>query len=228
MLHPPDHMQPPEANSRGFALLIVLSFLIILVMLFATVSKRTLAHAGFYATEKRLLQQQFDNAAVADVLAQMDLNAMTATSKEIASPLQDGTTLVIQDVGGLIDLNTAAPELIAAVIDYLGLEPQVIEEYIAWRQEGRRLLRTDDFLRVVGGEMSQNAELESFSTVYSGRRRVNSTKASKFTLEIIKNFGELLESSKSTQNFSLFFLIENQQIKSATLTSQQNRIIFIN
>lgn len=181
-------------------------------MLFATVSNRALANAGFYATEKRLLQQQFNNAAIADVLSQMDLSAMTVTSKEIASPLQDGITLVIQDVGGLIDLNTAAPELIAAVIDYLGLEPEAIEKYRVWRQEGRRLLRTDDFLRVVEANMTLTTTLSTIATVHSGRRYVSNASSPEDVKQILAGLDEVFVDQPNSENFKVIYSMSDQHI----------------
>lgn len=193
-------------------------------MLFATVSNRALANAGFYATEKRLLQQQFDNAALADVLSQMDLNAMTTTNNEIASPLQDGTKLVIQDVGGLIDLNTAAPELIAGVIDFLGLEPEAIEQYRTWQQDGRRLLQTDDFLRIVGEDMTLITSLSTIATVHSGERYVSNASSPESVRQIVAGLDEVFVDQPTSDSFAVRDTMSDQHI----LTVQNSNRVFHN
>jgi len=46
-------------------------------------------------------------------------------------------TLFLQDMGGLIDLNTAAPDILERVVAAFELGPEAMTDYIAWRRAGR-------------------------------------------------------------------------------------------
>ncbi len=81
-------------------------------------------------------------------------------------------TLFQQDVNGLTDLNTAAPDILERVVVAFDLGPEAMVDYIAWRRSGRRLLRASDFLRVTGAGQDRLAELLAVAAVHSGRRGI--------------------------------------------------------
>ena len=49
--------------------------------------------------------------------------------------------MLLQDVGGLIDLNTIAPDMLARVVEVFELGPEAMADYVTWRRSGRGLLR---------------------------------------------------------------------------------------
>lgn len=88
-------------------------------------------------------------------------------------------------IRGLIDLNTAAPDIVERVVEAFELGPEAMTDYIAWRRSGRRLLRVGDFLRVTGAGQERLAELLAVATVHSGRRGIAPDVAPSGVLEIL-------------------------------------------
>jgi len=78
----------------------------------------------------------------------------------------------LQDTGGMIDLNTAAPDLIERLAGYLSLPPNALDRFRAWRRTPYRLLRTSDFLRITGAPRELEDRLAQVATVFSGRRGI--------------------------------------------------------
>lgn len=88
-------------------------------------------------------------------------------------------------MGGLIDLNTGAPDMLERVVEAFELGPEAMADYIAWRRSGRRLLRVSDFLRVTGAGQEWLVELQATATVHSGRRGIAPDVAAAGVLEML-------------------------------------------
>lgn len=78
-----------------------------------------------------------------------------------------------QDVGGLVDLNYASPELLEGLLIALGLTSQeataVMLTFRDFRRTGLGLQRVSDFERIVGLVPNTLPTLANFTTVHSGR-----------------------------------------------------------
>lgn len=125
------------------------------------------------ATERTLAQRNFNAHEMLKLAIQLKSSAAGREKTEFKLQIDGkGQTLFLQDVGGLIDLNTAAPEILEKIVAAFDLGPDAMPNYIAWRRSGRRLQRVGDFLRITGGTQELLAELTSLTTVKSGRRGI--------------------------------------------------------
>lgn len=163
----------PTSHRHGFALIVVLSSLAILTIIFAVASSRTMSRLLDGASETVLAQRGHTNRELLQLALQLKSTTQGRDQTEFTVSL-DGQnyTLLLQDMGGLIDLNTAAPDMLEQMITAFDLGPDALASYITWRRSGRRLLRVGDFLRVTGAGQERLAELQSVATVHSGRRGI--------------------------------------------------------
>ena len=97
--------QPTSIKQEGFAIVVVLASLLILTTLFAIASQRSMAHVQNQGAERQLAQRQADNAAILTILRNLTSEDFLGETIILPEPF-DGTSLRLQDVGGLIDLNT--------------------------------------------------------------------------------------------------------------------------
>jgi hypothetical protein len=171
----------------GFALPVVLGGLLLVTALFATAQQQTLGYLSQIEAEHRALvrmdsRRQAIDLAGALLMAFPDL-------REFAFPDDSGRTLLLQDVGGLIDLNTAHPDL----LDRLALALQVpsggMERLRIWRQAGLRLLDLNDFVRLAGLPWQQTQKLPFVATVSSGRFGIDPETAPQVVLDIARGSG---------------------------------------
>lgn len=159
-----------QDGQRGFAIIVVLSFLLILTVLFAIATKRNQTQISTLSSEQTLLERQSEAVALLHIAANLNPELLIS-GEPITVPFGDGErTLIVQDVGGLIDLNTAAPDLLQLVFNHLELDEESVQKYRDWRRDGKRLLRVQDFLRVTGADPAKLDVLLQISTVHSGRR----------------------------------------------------------
>jgi hypothetical protein len=176
MLRPAMTMQPPAVktkpsraafNRQGFALPVVLAGLLLATALFATAQIRSLAVISQLETERVALLRLAESGdrltlSISALLAAPDLRRLDLDDAS-------GRFLMFQDVGGLIDLNSAHPELLDRLATHLGLEPAAMVPFRDWRRSGRRLLSVHDFARLTGMPPEAQAELPALATVFSGR-----------------------------------------------------------
>ncbi len=164
MQHPP----APTERKAGFALVVVLASLLVLAALFAAAQGRVIARLNDAAAEATLIAR----GQISRELLDLAIAARTAdprATRVTASLGGEEHVLVLQDVGGLIDVNTASPELLARLGDGLGLSPSALEAWRAWRRNPRRAIRVEDFARVTGLPPERMADLRAVATVQSGR-----------------------------------------------------------
>jgi len=163
--------QPTSIKQAGFAIVVVLASLLILTTLFAIASQRSMAYVQNQGAERQLAQRQADNAAILTILHNLSSEDFLGETITLSEPFE-GLSLRLQDVGGLIDLNTAAPELLELL--FVGLEfPQTAAaDFRSWRREGRRLIRIDDIIRITDADPSILNDLSRVATVFSGRRGI--------------------------------------------------------
>ena len=205
-------LSPISQPNRGFALIVVLSSLAILTIIFSVASSRTMSRLLDGATERTLAQRNFNAHEMLKLAIQLKSSAagrdLTEFELQIGSEKQ---TLFLQDVGGLIDLNTAAPEILEKIIEAFDLGPDAMTNYIAWRRSGRRLQRVGDFLRITGSEQARLTELTALTTVKSGRRGIAPDQA---PTEVLALLGEeelpaIWITPPSTVNFAVILHGEN-------------------
>lgn len=96
-------------------------------------------------------------------------------------------TVTLQDVSGMVDLNTANPALLERLLTNAGIEnvAQVTEHYQNWRQEGNRLSRINDFGRIAEITQIEMEHIAPHVTIFSGRPGISIDVASMLTLELL-------------------------------------------
>lgn len=163
--------QQGHPRQAGFAIIVVLASLMILTTVFAIASNRSFAQIQMQTGERALSLRQFANAEILTLLMSVELDA--STSKEVRLPYPfDEVDLRIQDVGGLIDLNTGTPELLARLFSALDAPSTAAASFRDWRRGGRRLQRVDDLIRIADIDTEQREALLAMATVHSGRTGV--------------------------------------------------------
>lgn len=182
----------------------VLSSLLLLTALFAIASQRSLGHIYGQTSELDLAARQVANAEILGLLISLPPSAISEGNIDLPEPYAD-VSMRIQDVGGLIDLNAASPELLERMYAQLGFIPQAAAEFRDWRRDGRRLLRVSDLIRITG---EQSANLDKVATVYSGRRGISADLAPP---EVVHLFGTVsgnipvaFQSAPSGVNYAVY------------------------
>lgn len=168
----------PTRRRAGFALIVVLGGLAVLTSLF-TLSSQALITQGLNDRATRILAQRPYETA-----ERMDLVLALGPDKAVKT-----AQFRLVDVGGLIDLNTADPRLIARLIQDLGLPPTAMEHYRNWRRQALRFQRLEDFLRVVGAPATDLPKLYSRATVHSFRRGIAPDIAPDPVLKLVTGLG---------------------------------------
>lgn len=195
------------SRTDGFALIVVLFSLLILTALFAIAQNRSLSHLHDAASEERLIR----NGQLARDLLDLAIALRHASGDErvTAFPVEvDGEPAVmrLQDVGGLVDLNTASPALLALLADRLVLPSDALARFRAWRRTPRRALRVSDFARVTGLDDENLPALLQIATVYSGRAGIAPEVAPQAVLDMLgasrpEDVPDTLRSPPSGANF---------------------------
>lgn len=175
---------------QGFALVVVLSVLSIITLLFAIASNRSVTRALESKTDLLVIEQAFAAAELLDAAAQYYSENLDVsdTSQPFNFMWQgDMATLHLRDVGGLIDLNTADPAMVRHLANALDISSDQFEFYLDWRREGKRLLRTEDFFRIVKHDNVLPKFVRGITTVHSGRRGISPDHAPLELLELLSD-----------------------------------------
>jgi len=181
------YMKIPIQRARnGYALITVLFSLAILTVLIGSASRLAINHAmvlkGQAVLSSRLtLTKSLLYLAVSKRQGQENSSHIRMVFKG------SNYTAIFQDVGGLVDLNTASPDLLSTVLENLGARDpsDIIEKLRAWRRQGYRLLRSEDFARITGLSSAVMRPLSQITTVFSGRRGISPDVAPGTILEIL-------------------------------------------
>ena len=180
-------------NQKGVSLFIVISALLILAVLTISITAQLMAptFAATSATQQTMRENNFRSAL--QILR--PLIRMASLSSEQASgnlPKLDGSPYEIiidghpqafhlQDVNGLIDINSASPNLLSAVLAGLGQDAHF--EAVLQRRGVMPFKSVHAFSAFLNIEDQHN--LEAVLTVNSGRRRINSQTAPLLLLQIL-------------------------------------------
>ncbi|MEP4627160.1 MAG: hypothetical protein ABJR46_16590 [Tateyamaria sp.] len=153
---------------KGFALIAVLLALATLTALFAVTSSHVVSARAELRADQLLLSRSSNAADLMRLAANWKREA-DIESMEFGVP-EVGVRIRFQDIGGLIDLNTARPELIDAIAKSFGVDHDGVTRFRAWRRSANRLLRVEDFYRLSGfSDVAVDEDLRRLVTVHSGR-----------------------------------------------------------
>ena len=230
----------PKINAKsGFALIVVLSGLAILTAIFAISSNRAHSRLQAVRTDELILRNQFLRQELLRYVLQFDRADLTAQENSLPDLEISGTIyrILLQDVGGLIDLNTATPKLIQMLTDALELPDSAYHDYTAWRQAPNSLNRVTDFLSIVRADHSKREWLLSVATVHSGRSGLSPTDAPAEMQDIFHR-GNLpinqFQTSASRVNFNIY-VMEKEMVEPWLLGTTHfgpqadlNRLLWVN
>lgn len=179
-------MENSNTGKSGFALIIVLLLLLVITILFSISSSRMVAHLSRAGTDQLIAKRSFDRAALLDLAS--NVYARIDPEVRVHQPLVitwDGqpAELILQDVGGLVDLNTGQPDLLNRYFTGLGVSDRGIAAFWQWRAASNRVRRVADVERVAG--FHSNGLLAETSTVHSGRDGFSTDEAPDKLLQLI-------------------------------------------
>lgn len=225
-------------DQPGFALIAVLFSLVILVLLFGSAQKNFISHATFLGA-----QTHKENAEIVrqniEAISQLYMANLAPISVELNG---QSITPEFIDVGGLVDLNSATPDLLTKLLLGLKLSPVQASEAVAalrtFRRTGARLNRVSDFHRITGLTATTLPDLITFATVHSGRRGVAPNESPLALLEVLTgmtgprdfleaNIKPVFTSPPSNMMFQV--IVETDQMAqnryaAVVDTSEQNRV----
>ena len=204
-------------------MIVVLASLAILTIIFAIASQRSMTLLQTVAAEEQLLARQHRTLEILQIVASAGPEIAETTSLQLPTGPVDPR---IQDVGGLIDLNTASPELLGQLFDALDFPADADDRFRAWRRDGRRLQRVDDVVRITGADPAITPTLHGVATVHSGRRGIAADVAPQVVLDIA---APAQVSPRSGTNFAIYHN-ENQKevlvgVVSIVVGEGQSRIL---
>lgn len=157
----------PSYTKQGFSLIVVLFSLTILTLLLATASSRSLASLQFAKGEEQL------NRRLSETVSALEAVMRANTTPEERVFFWQGRDLRLQPTGGLVDLNTASPELLERLLEGYGITPQkrdlALQAHQRWQEQDRQFLRVSDFARVTGFDLELLPNLTGLATVHSGQ-----------------------------------------------------------
>lgn len=201
-------------RNRGFAIIVVLASLLILTALFAISSSRSMANIQNQSAEIYLSTSSSSRIDLLLLVVAMDMTEDQEGIIPLPPPFQ-GQTLRLQDVGGLIDLNTASPELLEKLFRHLEFPDDAQAKFRTWRRAGRRLTRVDDLIRITNADPMLLTPLNQVATVFSGRRGIAPEHAPHEVLEITRDgAGTISEndiSPPSNTNFRVYLQHANDE-----------------
>lgn len=177
-----------RTSRNGFALIVVLSTLSIIALLFAIASSRAINRLGEVRTDVLIADHAHEVASLLELAAQVFGSQEGRLNRDQALAVRwqgQPAELRLQDVGGLIDLNTANPALLEQFAQALDVSSAQIAQYREWRRRSLRLLRTEDFLRVIAYDEVPPVWFRQVTTVYSGRPGISEDHAPPKLLEIL-------------------------------------------
>jgi uncharacterized protein (TIGR01732 family) len=170
MLKHMNSLQAYHNHQRGFALIVVLFSLLVLTALFAISQSRSMSHLRLSSTELALLETGHTKRSLLELSATILATRTDPPENDLTVVLGgDEYLLFFQDVGGLIDLNSASPEILSLLGDHFKLSPAAMQVFRDWRRTPRRLLRISDFARITGIAKADVNYLHGVATVHSGR-----------------------------------------------------------
>ena len=168
-----DAFAQPHKDNNGFALVVVLFGLAVIGILFAVASTRSLSKLQEIASERILIEKSQIEQDILNLAIGWKALPESKEATEFDIDLNGKRYNVrLQDVGGLIDLNTASPELLEILFEKMGADRGGIVRFRDWRRNGQRLQRVGDILSIAGITAPKELDLAHYTTVYSGRRGV--------------------------------------------------------
>lgn len=224
------------SRKHGFALVVVLFSLAILTLLFSAASTRTLASLQFSTGEVLASDRVQVRVELLDALVTLGL-------PEGDVFVWSGRNADLQSTGGLVDLNTAAPELLERLLIGYGLpatqRADALQSYRTWRRSGWRLQRVSDFARIAGLADTDLPGIKGLATVHSGRTTISGEQAPIALLEHLTGqvgsrdtlTGALtpgLLGPATRANFAVFDGADRLGVVSFGPTADQHRILAIN
>jgi hypothetical protein len=194
-------------RNHGFAIIVVLASLLVLTALFAISSTRSMAHIQNQSAEQYLAANDSHRVTLLQLVLAREPNNPTGGQIALPAPFHE-QTLRLQDVGGLIDLNSASPELLEKMFRHLQFPDNAQESFRSWRRDGRRLMRIDDLIRITNADPVLLPDLAQAATVFSGRRGIAIEHAPEKVLEIVRDGGSTINdsdiSAASNTNFRVY------------------------
>lgn len=165
-----------KLHKSGFALIVVLSSLVIISILYTIVATSNISRVISHKTTEQAASNQHQKRALLLLCAEI-----VGRSGERIDPRQPfglsighrAYTISLRDVGGLVDLNTANPELLEHFLKTFGLSEPEVRDYRKWRRAPNRAQRIRDLTHIAKMDPQRLQQLRSLSTVNSGRAGIS-------------------------------------------------------
>ena len=187
---------------NGFALIVVLAGLIVLAALFSVVQLRNLSVVTRLSTDRTLLAREAEGVALLRLASATLVRDPAVTQVDLPAPWTG--RLVLQNTAGLVDLNTALPDLLDAFARGLALPPDAVMRLRDWRRGGLRLQSTTDFVRLTGLSAQRADDLPALATVFSGRPDLDTGHAPAALLALLGPLSDAQDATASATSFTVW------------------------
>ncbi|MFZ5963013.1 hypothetical protein ACOXXX_08695 [Thalassococcus sp. BH17M4-6] len=157
------------------------------------------------STEERIAQTAQEGAALVRLALGVygEREGQASIETRLTVPWLGGEAVLrLQDVGGLVDLNTAGVELMEALAAAMDIPPEALQRYRDWRRTPHRLQSVRDFGRVAGLDWHVSQALTGIATVHSGRFGVAPDVAPDRLLDLLG--GEIREEWRSAPSGAIY------------------------
>ncbi|WJY20392.1 hypothetical protein QTA57_10995 [Fontisubflavum oceani] len=231
-----DNSSTGRPRQTGYALIVVLGMLAIVTVIFSISTAGIVSQSRFLADERYLNMNRNLHSDLLHVAAQA--KTMNANLEGLNLTLNNQNIQIsFQDVAGLIDINTAHPDLVERLLGRLAVDADnsqvATENFRALRSQGARIERLEDFVALTMLQQRTEINLAAVATVYSGQAGINPTVAPPAVLEVASNSGETPDEfvdSRLTEVFRVLLSVDGAPARGigtvfADRTAQNSRIL---
>ena len=191
-------------KQRGFAILVVLFGLSIVTALYAISSTLTISAVKRNSVDLRLAVEASERFGLLEASL-----PFLPSDDAVATIVLGDTSFLMQDVTGMIDLNTASRPLLDAFFEAAEFSAEEYRRFIDWRASGQRLQRAEDLWRITQRTPSF-PDLHRIITVHSGSVGVSDVAVTRALSELMGWPPSVPEAFQAPPREAVFAIFEGE------------------
>ncbi len=202
------------ALDKGYILIVVLGFLILISAMIVDMTQRARLGSAYLTNAARIVEHRLaSEAAIALGLSELigELKTMRSAPSSLAHEFELGSThgeISIEDEGGKLDINFVTPDVLQRLMELVGIDSGRAGDIVSaimtqraksrtgrngsrsGRDKGSAFRSLDELLTIDAMRYEDFQTLRPYLTVYSGKRQVNPWSASELVLRSLKGADE--------------------------------------